>query len=360
MNAAGFYTLPDDEQVARLTRLASAAACHWDGGFTDLALVKYRENAVFSARRPDGQRVAVRIHRHGYHGESALASELHWMNELRRIGSIEVPPILPAANGKLSARVAHYGVPEPRQVSVLGWLTGAPVGTSEAGLELSDEASVALYFDAGVLAATLHKQSTAMDIPDGFTRHSWDEHGLVGDEPLWGRFWQTDGLSEVQCGLLQTARAAALSDLGALGKGDDVYGLIHADFVPENLLTECGRLKLIDFDDAGYGWHMFELATALYFTLEDPRHHDIASALFAGYRSVRTLTEHDERLLPLFLFVRGTTYVGWVQSRPETETAKTLGPMLVERVCMLAERYLVARVSGPTVQNHLSTASYGD
>jgi len=323
--------------------LASAAACHWDGGFTDLVLVKYRENAVFSACRSDGQRIAVRIHRHGYHCDSALASELHWMNELRRSGAIEVPPVLPAANGELSVRVAHAGVPEPRQVSILGWLSGAPVGTSETGLNLGDEASVTLYFEAGVLAAKLHEQSSAMAIPDGFTRHSWDESGLVGDDPLWGRFWHTPGLSDAQRDLLETARAAAVVDLRTLGKDDSIYGLIHADFVPENLLTENGRLKLIDFDDAGYGWHMFELATALYFTLDDPRHSDIADALFAGYRSVRTLTEHDERLLPLFLFVRGTTYVGWVQSRPETETAKTLGPMLVEKACMLSERYLSTR-----------------
>ncbi len=26
--------------------------------------------------------------------------------------------------------------------------------------------------------------------------------------------------------------------------------------------------RLIDFDDAGFGWHLFELATALYFEME--------------------------------------------------------------------------------------------
>ena len=68
-------------------------------------------------------------------------------------------------------------------------------------------------------------------------------------------------------------------------------------------------------------------------------------SLIAGYRSTRPLTLSEEALLPLFLFLRGTTYIGWMQSRPETETAKTMGPLLVERACLLASRYLTARGS---------------
>ena len=338
-----FYALSDGEQAARLTLLAEAAGAHWDGGFTNVALVKYRENAVFSAERRSGDRVAVRIHRHDYHSDAALASELHWMHALGCSGTVDVPPVIPAASGQLIVRVTHAAVPEPRQVSVLGWLDGAPVGTSENGLNLADSLAVKLYFDAGALAAAVHNQSCSMVPPEGFTRHAWDEHGLVGPNPLWGRFWDTPTLSDDQRELLQQARSAAQDDLRAFAKCERNYGLIHADFVPENLINDGGRLKIIDFDDAGYGWYLFELATALYFNIEDPCYPKIREALIAGYRSARPLTPRDEALLPLFLFLRGTTYMGWVQSRPETETAKTMGPMLVERACMLAERYLSGR-----------------
>ena len=192
MNAVDhFYGLSDEDQAARLTLLAAAASHHWDGGFTNLVLVKYRENAVFRPQRPDGQRIAVRIHRHGYHSDSALASELHWMRELGLSGAIEVPPILPAANGELTVRVTHAAVPEPRQVSILGWLSGSPVGTSESGLDVGDDLSVKLYFDAGALAATLHDQSCAMIIPKGSpatpgTRMGWSAMtrcGVVSGRP---------------------------------------------------------------------------------------------------------------------------------------------------------------------------------
>jgi Ser/Thr protein kinase RdoA (MazF antagonist) len=341
VSADDFYGLCDDEQAAALRLLAHAAAEHWDGGFTNLKLVKYRENAVFSAERADGQRIAVRIHRHGYHSDAALLSELHWMKALD--GSVEVPPVICTANGELLAHVDHPAVPEPRQVSILGWLTGTPVGTSEEGLELDDALAMSLYHEAGRLAATLHTQSAAMALPDGFTRHAWDDDGLIGPEPLWGRFWDSPTLTAPQRDLLQEAQSCARVDLENFGKTDRNYGLIHADFVPENLLNEAGRLKLIDFDDAGYGWHMFELATALYFSIEEPRYRDITAALVAGYRSVRPLPDADEARLPLFLFLRGTTYLGWIHSRPETETAKTMGSLLVDRACMSAQHYLATR-----------------
>jgi len=45
-------------------------------------------------------------------------------------------------------------------------------------------------------------------------------------------------------------------------------------------------------------------------------------------------------LLPLFFLARGFTYIGWVHTRHETETAKELTPMLLTAACELAEDYL--------------------
>ncbi|WP_447725855.1 phosphotransferase enzyme family protein [Sphingomonas koreensis] len=336
-----FYILSDAEQAARLTMLAKAALSRWDGEFGEPQLVKYRENAVFSVRRSDGTRVALRVHRHAYHSDAALQSELYWMRELSRAG-IEVPPIIPASDGSLFLHVGASGVPEPRQVDMLGWLSGTPIGSAEGGLALGQKASEALYQDAGRLAASLHNHSTAMELPASFTRHSWCDEGLLSDKPLWGRFWDLHFLSPQERSLLLKARERALAELAALGKPADRFGMIHADFVPENLLNDAGRIQLIDFDDSGFGWHMFDLATALYFIVDEANYASLRDALFAGYRTVRPLADADERMLALFLFLRGTTYLGWVQTRPETQTAKELGPLLAERTCRLAAAYLAA------------------
>ncbi len=337
-----FYSLSDDDQALRLAELARVALKRWPGRYDDIRLVKYRENAVFSAHRDDGVRVAVRVHRHGYHCDAALRSELSWMQALAAEG-VEVPPIVETVDGAIFATVECPGIPEARQVDVLGWLPGAPAGSSEDGADMDEAAAVRLFFDAGALAATMHDKVKAMRFADDFQRHAWDEHGLIGTDPLWGRFWDLNMLSEAERDLLEAARSAAADDLATFGKCADSYGLIHADFVPENLLVEDGRLKLIDFDDSGFGWHMFDLATALYFNLDHPAYPAMERALFDGYRSVRALPDAHEAQLPLFLYLRSTTYLGWVQTRPETQTAKELGPMLIERACLVAQRYLGQR-----------------
>lgn len=336
---SGFYSLSDADQAARLTGLAEAALARWDGRFDRPELVKYRENAVFSVRRDDGARCALRVHRHGYHSDAALRSELHWMGLLRDAG-IGAPPVIPAADGSAFVHVEAAGVPEARQVDMLGWLPGAPIGSSETGLALAGADGIRLFHDVGALAAAVHNRSEGLALPPDFTRHSWCEQGLIGDDPLWGRFWELDSLTGAQRALLLAARDKAKPALADFGRAASKYGLIHADFVPENVLHDNGALRLIDFDDAGFGWHMFELATALYFLLDEPDYARLRDALFEGYRTRRVLSVDDEAALPLFLFLRGTTYLGWVQTRSETQTAREVGPMLVERTCALARAYL--------------------
>ncbi|WCM53791.1 phosphotransferase [Pseudomonas sp. WJP1] len=334
-----FHTLSHDQQVARLHDLARHALQHWDGDFGDIELVKFRENAVFSARRQDGQRVALRIHRNGYHCEAALRSELQWMEALESAG-ITVPQIIRARDRRHLIEVRHADIGE-RHVDMLAWLPGTTAGTSETGVQADTEIDF-LFAEAGAIAARIHVHSTEWQQPDEFIRHAWDEEGLIGANPFWGRFWELQQLSDEQRDLLQQARRAARKDLRQYGRHLGNFGMIHADLVPENLLIEGPRLRLIDFDDAGFGWHMFELATALYFCLDDPRYEQIKTALLEGYHRVKPLTEADRKTLALFLMLRGTTYLGWIHTRQGTPTAIEMAPMLIERACRLAREYLHA------------------
>src|SRR6185437_11237099 len=106
--------------------------------------------------------------------------------------------------------------------------------------------------------------------PPGFHRHAWNTTGLMGEQPLWGRFWELEALQPEERRLLERTR-----------------GAIAADLVPENLLVDDGRLCVIDFDDAGFGWHLFELATSLYFITDGEAFQLARDALIEGYRSER-------------------------------------------------------------------------
>jgi Ser/Thr protein kinase RdoA (MazF antagonist) len=99
-------------------------------------------------------------------------------------------------------------------------------------------------------------------------------------------------------------------------------------------------VRLLDFDDAGFGWHLFEIATTLYFHVGQPSYPVVRDATIEGYRSERPLPAGQLELLPMFLAARGFTYLGWVHTRAETETARELTPMLIELACAVAADYL--------------------
>ena len=192
----------------------------------------------------------------------------------------------------------------------------------------------------GELAGRVHNQAVSWSVPQGFTRHAWDEEGLAGEAPFWGRFWEVEAASDTQRELLETIRQRLHEDLSAYPKTATNYSMIHADFAAENIMVDADGVRLIDFDDAGYGWHLFELATALYFIQDEPYYERARRALIDGYRKHRDLDDTALADMPLFMLARGTTYVGWVHTRSETETAAELTPVLIEMVCGLAEDYL--------------------
>jgi Ser/Thr protein kinase RdoA (MazF antagonist) len=336
-----FYASSNERQAQCMRELAAAAVSKWDLELGELELIKYRENAVFCATTTGGERYAVRIHRAGYHTDDELRSELQWMEALAAHG-MEVPELRPTCEGEAFAVVSGGGVPEPRQIDVFEWVEGRPLGAAETGV--ADTSTVEnTFFTIGRLAAQLHDQATGWTLPAGFTRHAWDTAGLVGPEPFWGRFWELQALTQAQRALLLQARDRLFQDLEAYAADPASagrYSLIHADFVAENLMVDGDKVRLIDFDDAGFGWHLFELATAVFFDMDADYFDRAYTALLAGYRSRRTLPDQQLQYMPLFFLARSFTYLGWVHTRFETETARALTPLLVEKACSLARDYL--------------------
>ncbi|MFQ5983755.1 MAG: phosphotransferase enzyme family protein, partial [Woeseiaceae bacterium] len=331
-----FFDLEPEQQVEWLAAAGRQALQHWNVHDATLDLIKYRENAVFRVEY-DGSRKALRLHRHGYHSDDELRSELQWMRALEDAG-IPVPVVIPAESGELFVKQADPGLPGEIQVDLFEWIDGEQLGSVEEGV--ADEASVeSIYATMGELAAMVHNQATIWQPPQGFTRHAWDAEGIAGEQPIWGRFWELESASPSERELMRRVRDRVYQELTSLAKSPGTYSMIHADFAPENLLVDGDRVRLIDFDDAGYGWHLFEIATSLYFIQDEPYYEQAKDALIEGYRRHRQLCDEELAQLPLHFLARGFTYIGWVHTRSETETAQELAPMLLEGACALAEEY---------------------
>jgi len=157
----------------------------------------------------------------------------------------------------------------------------------------------------------------------------------MGLSPFWGPFWASPGLTAGERARFKHLRGTLHDLLSQLESGPRTYSLIHADLHPRNLVVDGERLHVIDFDDAGFGWHMHELAIGLFSYQGHPRFPEMVGAVFEGYREIRPLDAESAALLPVFLLVRALALVGWLADRPEVAKAGAARP-LVNRVLSLS------------------------
>lgn len=317
-----------------LLKVARRALHEWDFSVAQIEHTSTSENTVFRVDTDDGKTYALRIHRPGYHSLAELNAEQQWTAALHQAG-IEVPAPYLTRDGRGYARVCLPGSTETRYVGIVEWVDGALLGrTMKWGL---DERTLVLRFEQlGRIAARIHNQAVNWQIPSGFQRHSFDADGLMGDAPFWGPFWELPQLTDAERKHILNARSSLYSILSDIGKEQETYSLIHADLHPHNLLVSDNKLYAIDFDDAGFGWHQYELAVALFHDQGKPHFDAIREALIAGYRSERDLDDATLELLPVFLLIRALALLGWIHGRPELGSSKRL-PRLIEMACAQAE-----------------------
>ncbi|WP_050521691.1 phosphotransferase enzyme family protein [Pseudorhodobacter wandonensis] len=286
-----------------IEQLAAEAAEHWGG--KPLALIRNRENAVFRMALPNGDLAALRLHRIGYQTAAAIESELWFCGALAGAG-LPVPRALPAQNG-----AALVVLQSGRIASAVEWLSGAALG--EAGVPLAGGAKdqAAQHYALGKLLARVHSATERLNLPPSFDRPAWDVDGLTGETPFWGRFWEHPALIGAEQAEMQAARDFLRSGLLAHAKTAPLIP-IHADVLRENILVDGKALSLIDFDDCGLGFALYDLGTVLSQNLYEPAFAEIRAALIDGYQTLRPV---EARMVDLFTLARSLASVGWTMPR---------------------------------------------
>ena len=319
---------------ATLRAIAERALDEWDICMVELELVSISENTVFRVDTDSGETYALRIHRLGYHNLAELNSEQQWTAALKRAG-IGVPLPRLTRDGRGYATIPVPGTTEIRHVGIVEWFEGVTLSSIMA--KAPDIKALAVHFDQlGRIAAKIHNQAVSWQIPEGFQRHAFDADGLMGDTPYWGAFWVLPELKAGERERILNARRAIHRALSDYGKERGTYSLIHADLHPHNLLVNGDQLHVIDFDDAGFGWHQYDLAVALDAYRKPSRFEVARDALIAGYRTERALSDEAIELLPMFLLIRSLASLGWLHDRPEHYRGNRVRK-LIESACTQAE-----------------------
>lgn len=297
-----------------------------------MTLFAQRENYVVRLEPPRSDPVVMRVHRAGYRSEIELRSELAQLEALAA-GGVNVPRPVCASDGSSLSCIGG------RFVSVITMLPGTPLGRSGVPLALADRQGS--FRRLGAALARVHDVTDAWKRPDWYQRKAWNREGLLGATPHWGRFWEAQVLGCAERQRLSLLRDI-FDDLIQRTEGRLSYGPIHADTVGENVLVSADGIGLIDWDDCGDGFRLFDLATALCKHVAEPDYDTLRAALLAGYDSLRPLSAFEHRMLDHWVVLRLLTYVGWIDQRTHEPEALARGQRIVKAALDAADTYLFA------------------
>lgn len=331
--STAFDRLDEQARIHHLADVAARAAPRWGvSPAASLRLLNISENATYRIDDPAAPAPRIlRVHRTGYHSYDAVRTELAWMKALQAEAGVETPQAVPALDGELIHRIATPALDEERFVVMFAFIEGH---------EPAQDSLIEPFERLGAIAARMHAHARRWQRPEYFERLVWDFEGAVGPRGNWGDWRNGLGLDAERIDLLERFVDRIGARLARFGMDDARFGLIHADLRLANLLVTDDDTRVIDFDDAGLGWYLYDVATAVSFMEEREDLDDLLRAWVAGYRRVAPLSAEEEAEIPTFCMLRRMAILAWIGSHGETDLARELGLPYTEGTLRLAERYL--------------------
>lgn len=332
------HDLSAEDAAARLEPVARRALTEYGlGPDAGLTLLNVSENATYAVDDPaTGERTVLRVHRHGYHDGPEIESELAWLDALREEAGVRTPKVLPTGDGRRLLAMSESGSRDPRYVVHFEWLPGSEPTPSDERLPQSFEL-------LGAITARMHQHVQTWHRPPGFRRFAWDYDGSFGAQARWGRWQDGVAVGDAEREVLGRLDATLRKRLARFGCGPHHYGLVHADMRLANLLVDGDRpgdVAVIDFDDSGWSWFLYDFGAAVSFFEHDPRVPELTESWLNGYRTVRPLRAEDEAEIPTFVMMRRLLLVAWIGSHAGTDLSRSMGEEYTAGSCDLAEGYL--------------------
>lgn len=320
------------EQERRDDIVSVEALAHY--GFSDQVrheLITLSENATYRVDDPGTGRTGIlRVHRQDYHSLRSIQSELDWLTALRSETDVRTNIIIPTVSGD------RVYVTEVDGVERYAVMFEVMFGEEPDGRVLHATS----FRTLGEITAKLHAHSRRWTPPEGFRRFAWDWEHTLGETPRWGSWQDGINLTDSDVDLFGRAAEIVRQRIADFDTGPDRFGLVHADLRLANLLVDGDDVNVIDFDDCGYSWFLYDFGTAVSFIEDDPRLLEWQEAWIDGYRRVAPLTSEEVAMLPTFVMLRRLLLVAWMGSHSHAQEVLDHGSAFTAGTRGLAQRYV--------------------
>lgn len=299
---------------------------------TQIRLITVSENATYAIYQDDEPFGVLRVSQPGYvGGPDAVESEMAWLSALHEVEGVNVVDDIPTASGSAVTTIADEAGTQ--------WACVVTSFVEGAVLENLEDPS-AFYRTIGRWTALFHRHSRSWRKPEGFKRFTWDIPDMIGRTPRWGR-WEDRELTDEEYGLFKKAEDAALDVIACMPRTNETWGLIHADLRPSNIIAaDDGTLTIIDFDDSGYSYFLYDFAAALSFVEHEPYAPAMAKAWIAGYQEIEPLSDQDLQCACALSMIRRLQMVGWTTNHYADALPDGLYDAQVPGTVTVARNYL--------------------
>ena len=325
------------EVVADLQVMVAGSRDCWGlSSQTVIGLLTISENATFALSDVRaGRELVLRLHRVGYSSVEEIRSELAWIDALRGEGVIETLTPVPGRNGDYVQTLQSPSGRPSRHAVAFERLPGTE---PEAGVD-----ALRWFERLGEVSAKMHLHSKSWRLPAGFRRKRWDVEAMVGEKGYWGSWRDALGLDRTGTVVLEQALSCIERRIARFGVGPARFGLVHADLRLANLLVQDEHLRIIDFDDCGFSWFMYDFAAAVSFIEHEPTVPELLRVWVSGYRRVAPLSVEDCAEIPTFVVLRRILLMAWLASHSEVPIARQLGAAHTAGTVLLAQEFLRGR-----------------
>ena len=202
------------------------------------------------------------------------------------------------------------------------------------------DAAVRHFETLGEITAYLHRQTEIWNGTKNIKRFHWNTENMIGEHAIWGD-WRDypDITPDTEEKIAQCCKIIK-HRLDKYGKTPHNYGVIHADLRDTNILVDGDDIKVIDFDDFGFGWHLHDLASALTFIEDREDVPDLVNAWLDGYRKVLPFTDTDFVEIDTFILQRRIQMLAWMGSHQDSTPVQGYMQGYMEGTMKLVDRYL--------------------